>query len=80
VVSLVHFRFDLKILKERTNDKIEINKESLKNAQQDKTENDAGSVLLSLFMDGNGNFKLPSTPSSTGLSRIQHLIMEMVKF
>jgi hypothetical protein len=43
-------------------DKIERNKESLKNAQNDKTEYVAGSVWLNLFMDGTGKCKLPSTP------------------
>jgi hypothetical protein len=47
--------------------------ESLKKAQHDKIENVAGSVWLSLFMDGTVKWKLPSTPPSTGLSRIQHL-------
>jgi hypothetical protein len=41
--------------------------------QHDKIENGAGSVWLSLFMDGTGKCKLSSTPASTGLSRIQHL-------
>jgi hypothetical protein len=35
-------------------------------------ENVAGSVWLSLFMDGIVKCKLPSTPPRTGLSRIQH--------
>jgi hypothetical protein len=50
-----------------------INTESLKKAQHGKIENVAGSVWLCLFMDGTGKCKLPSTPPSTGLSRIQHL-------
>ena len=40
--------------------------------------NVAGSVLLNLFMDGSGKCKLPSTPPSPGLSRIQHLNMVIV--
>jgi hypothetical protein len=52
-------------------DKIEKNKESLKKAQQDKIEYNAGSVLLNLFMDGIGKFKLPYTPPCT-LSRIRN--------
>jgi hypothetical protein len=52
---------------------IERNKESLKNLQNDKIENVTGSVWLSLFMDGNGMCKLPSTPLITGLCRIRHL-------
>jgi hypothetical protein len=47
--------------------------ESLKKVQHNIIENVAGSVWLSLFMDGNVKWKLPSTPPSTGLSRIQHL-------
>jgi hypothetical protein len=49
--------------------------ESLKKAQHGNIDNVAGSVSLSLFMGGSGNNKLPSTPPSTGLSRIQHLNM-----
>jgi hypothetical protein len=37
--------------------KIERNKEFLKNVQNDKIENVAGSVSLSLFMDGKGMCK-----------------------
>ena len=47
----------------------------LKEAQHDKIENVADSVWLSLFIDGSGKCELPSTPTSTGLSRIQHLKM-----
>jgi hypothetical protein len=47
--------------------------ESLRKAQHNKIENVADSVYLSLFMDGAGKCKLPSTPHSTGLNRIQHL-------
>jgi hypothetical protein len=36
--------------------------ESLKKVQHNKIENVAGSVWLSLFMDGTGKCKLPSTP------------------
>jgi hypothetical protein len=46
--------------------------ETSKKAQHGKIENVAGSVWLNLFMDRNGKCKLPSTPSSTGLSRFQH--------
>jgi hypothetical protein len=48
-------------------------KESLTEVQHGKHETVAGSVWLNLFMDGSGNCKLPSTPLSTGWSRIQHL-------
>ena len=47
--------------------------EPLKKTQHNKTENVAGSVRLRLFMDSSDNCKLPPMPSSTGLSRIQHL-------
>jgi hypothetical protein len=56
-----------------TGNKIEKKTESLKKFQHDKIENVAGSVWLSLFMDGNGKCKLPSKPTSTGLSRVQHV-------
>jgi hypothetical protein len=60
--------------KNKTNQQPKIeNTESLKKDQHDKIENVAGSVWLSLFMDGTGQCKLPSTPPSTGLSRIHHL-------
>ena len=36
--------------------------EPLKKTQRNKIENIAGSVWLSLFMDGIGRYKLPSTP------------------
>jgi hypothetical protein len=45
----------------------------LKKAQHGKIENVTVSVWLSLFMDGTVKCKLPSTPPSTNLSRIQHL-------
>jgi hypothetical protein len=51
---------------------------TIKNAQNVKNENVAGSVWLSLLM--NGTVKLQYTPPSTELSRIQHLIMVMVNF
>jgi hypothetical protein len=51
------------------------NTETLKNAQNNKIENVAHLVCLSLFMDGTGKCKLPSTPPDNGLSR-----HEMVKF
>jgi hypothetical protein len=51
-----------------------------KNAQNDKTENVAGSVRMSLFMDGTGKCKLPSTHPITDNSSFQHLIMKMVRF
>jgi hypothetical protein len=41
-------------------------KESHKNAQSDKIENVAGSVSLSLFMEGHGRCKLSSTPPGNG--------------
>jgi hypothetical protein len=49
--------------------------ESRKNVQNDKIENDAGSVWLSLFMDVTG--KLLESASyrqlpRTGISRVQH--------
>ena len=50
-------------------------KESFKKVQHNKTENVAGSVSLSLFMDGCGMCKLPSMSPSTGLNRIQRLKM-----
>jgi hypothetical protein len=50
-------------------EKIRISKES----QIRQIENFAGSVWLSLFMDGTIKCKLPSATPSTGLSRIQHL-------
>ena len=37
--------------------------EPLKKAQHNKTENVAGSVWLSLFMDGSGKWKLPLAPA-----------------
>jgi hypothetical protein len=43
-------------------------------------ENVAGSVCLSLFMDGTVKCKLPSTYSSTGLGRIQHLKKQRQNF
>jgi hypothetical protein len=43
--------------------------ESLKDPQNDKNVNVADSALMSLFMDGTGKPKLPSTPPSTGFSR-----------
>jgi hypothetical protein len=57
-----------------------MNTESLKKAQHNKIENVAGSVWLSLFMNGNGKCKFPSTPPSTGLSRIQHLTQKWWNF
>ena len=54
--------------------------EPLKKVQHNKTENVAGTVWLNLFLDGSGNGKLPSTPSCTGLSRIQHLKMIIANF
>jgi hypothetical protein len=54
-------------------------KESLTEVQDGKHENVAGSVWLNLFMDGSGNCKLPSTPPSTGFSRI-HNKHELVHF
>jgi hypothetical protein len=51
--------------------------ESLTEAQNGKkNENVAGSVLLSLVMDGTVMCKLPSMLCSTDLSRIQHLNMK----
>ena len=50
--------------------------EPLKKAQNDKIKNLAGSVWLSLFIDGSGKCKLPSTP----LSRNQHLNMVIGNF
>ena len=47
--------------------------ELLKKAQHNKTENVAGSVWLSLFMDGSGKCKLPSMSPNTDWSRIDHL-------
>jgi hypothetical protein len=57
-----------------------MNLESLKKAQYGKIETVAGSVWLSLFMDGTGKCHLPATPPSTGLSRIQHLNMKYKNF
>jgi hypothetical protein len=37
-----------------------------------KRQNNAETIWLSLFMDGNEKCKLPSMPPITGLSRIQH--------
>jgi hypothetical protein len=54
--------------------KIEKN-EIPKERQNDKIENIAGSVWLSLFMYGNDKLKLLSTHPSTGLRRLQHLNM-----
>jgi hypothetical protein len=54
--------------------------ESPKKAQHGKIENVAGSVWLSLFMDGTAKCKLPSTPPKTGLSRIQHLTCNWYNF
>ena len=48
--------------------------------QYKKIANVAGSVWLSLFMDGIGKCKLLSTSPSTSLSRIQHLNMVIVNF
>jgi hypothetical protein len=59
--------------------KKERNKESRKNSQNDKIENVADLVWLSLFMEGNVKCKLPSTPPSTGLIRIQHFIIEDIR-
>jgi hypothetical protein len=59
---------------------MEKNRTQLKNAQNNKIKNEADSVWLSLYMDGIGMCKLQSTAPSTCLSRIQHLIMLMVKF
>jgi hypothetical protein len=54
--------------------------ESLNNPhKQKKPENVAGSVSLSLSMDGTGNCKLLSTPPINVLSSIQHLNMKLVK-
>ena len=52
-----------------------INIEKLKPLKKPKTtklKNAAGSVWLSLFMDGIGKCKLPFTPPSTGLNRIDY--------
>jgi hypothetical protein len=71
--DFLHFQLDLRFLIYLY---IAINwrkYESLKKAQHGRIENVAGSVWLSLFMDGTVKCKLPSTPGSTGLSRIQHL-------
>ena len=56
-----------------------IKQEPLKKAQNSKIAKFADSVWLSLFMDGNGKYKLPFTPTNTGWSRIQHLKMVIVK-
>ena len=59
----------------RQSDSVQKKMEPLKKAQHNKAENVAGSVWLSLFMDGGGMCKLPSMPPSTGLSSIQHLMI-----
>ena len=51
----------LKRTEKKSNIKIQ-KKEPLKKAQNNKIANVAGSVLLSLFMDGSVKCKLPSTP------------------
>jgi hypothetical protein len=50
--------------------KVEKKTESLKKSQLGKivAGSVAGSVRMSLFVDGTGKYKLPSTPRSTGLS------------
>jgi hypothetical protein len=57
---------------------IQIN-ESLTEVQQGKHVNVAGSIWLNLSMDGSYSCKLPSTPPSTGFSRI-HIKHELVNF
>jgi hypothetical protein len=46
-----------------------------KKAQHGTIENVAGSVWLSLYMDGTVKCKLSSTPAITGFSRIQTMNM-----
>ena len=53
---------------------------SPKKTKTTKVQNVRVSVLLTLFMDGSGKCKPPSTPPSTGLSRLQHLNMVIVNF
>ena len=55
-------------------------KKTPKESQNNKFANVVGSVWLSLFMDGNGKYKLSPSPPGTGLSRIQHLNMVIVNF
>ena len=52
----------------------------LKKVQNNKIANVAGSVWLSLFMDGSGTCKLQSTYPRSGISRIQYLNMVFVNF
>ena len=53
--------------------------EPLKKAQKNKIANVTDSVSLGLFMDGS-KCKLPSSPPSTDLSRIQHWKMVIANF
>jgi hypothetical protein len=55
-------------------------KVSFLKAKHVKLENVAGTVWLTLFMDGTVKCKLSSTPPSTALSRIQHINMKWWKF
>ena len=54
-------------------------KRTPKESQKNNKIANAGSVYLSLFMDGSVRYKLPFTSQSTGLSRIQHLNMNIEK-
>ena len=52
--------------------------EPIKKAQNNTIANVAGSVWLSMLMDGCVKSTLPPMPTSTGLSRSQHLNMVIV--
>ena len=52
---------------------VDVKKIQQNKIKHNKTGNFAGSVGLSLFMDGSDRCKLLPTPPSTGLSTIQHL-------
>ena len=60
--------------------KIQVKRTPKEMPKQQNIANVLDSAWLSLFMDGSERCKLPSTPPSTGLSRIQHLNKVIVNF